>query len=273
MGPDPKHNMKPTEDFLFVVLCAHVIAAAQYCKESSNDVNATADEIVEVFVKISSPTESEASFENDGAYNYVRDLLTMLLVWHGFHDAVREGDGDRILLYWKVLLPIFQQEGHYNYAKEAFLIIANSKTLSERQSTELLWSRTVNTHGRQGCNIPFDLHMEHLNRRLKYMIENLGPNAQPRAIERVAKSLGIVSHVCQIFEVEAEVTGNKGYCSYPCFEKDLEKILQQLKEEQVFTVNRGRALVSYNNRPLLASLKWQNIMKWVKSKLLNLQVH
>ena len=88
MGPDPKHNMKSTEDFLFVVLCAHVIAAAQYCKESNNDVIVTADEIVEVFVKNSSPTESESNFENDGAHNYARDLLTMLLVWHGFHNAV-----------------------------------------------------------------------------------------------------------------------------------------------------------------------------------------
>ena len=105
------------------------------------------------------------------------------------------------------------------------------------------------------------------------MMENLGPNAQPPAIERVAKSLGVVNHVCQIFETEAEVSGNKGYCSYPSFEKDLEKILQQLKEESVFAVSSGRTLISYNNHPLLASLKWKNIAKWVKSKLLNLQVH
>ena len=45
---------------------------------------------------------------NDGAYNHATDLLTMLLVWHGFHDSVKEGDGDRILLYWKVMLPVFQ---------------------------------------------------------------------------------------------------------------------------------------------------------------------
>jgi len=30
-GKNPKHNMKPTEDFLKMVLCAHVVAAAKQC--------------------------------------------------------------------------------------------------------------------------------------------------------------------------------------------------------------------------------------------------
>ena len=32
-----------------------------------------------------------------GVYIYATPLLsTPLLIWHGFHDAIREGDGDRI---------------------------------------------------------------------------------------------------------------------------------------------------------------------------------
>lgn len=30
VGADPKHNMKPTEDFLHVVLCAHIVAATRH---------------------------------------------------------------------------------------------------------------------------------------------------------------------------------------------------------------------------------------------------
>ena len=80
-------------------------------------------------------------------YNYATDLLTLSLIWH---DAIKEGDGNRILLYWKFLLPIFQQEGRFNYAKEAFLLISQTKHLSQRKATELKWSWTVNVHGRQG---------------------------------------------------------------------------------------------------------------------------
>ena len=50
----------------------------------------------------------------------------MCLVWYGFHDGVQEGDGDMTVAYWKVLLPNFQQQPHYNYAKVAFILLAQS---------------------------------------------------------------------------------------------------------------------------------------------------
>lgn len=34
------------------------------------------------------------------------------LLWHGFYDNVKEAVGDRILLYWKLYSPIFQQTNH-----------------------------------------------------------------------------------------------------------------------------------------------------------------
>ena len=37
-------------------------------------------------------------------------------------------------------------------------------TLSERLKSQLIWGRFVNTKGRQGCNMPCDLFLEHLNR-------------------------------------------------------------------------------------------------------------
>ena len=61
------------------------------------------------------------------------------------------------------MLPVFQQSEYYNYAKEAFILLAESHFLSERKVTELKWNCTVNVYGRVGYNIPVDLHMEHLN--------------------------------------------------------------------------------------------------------------
>ena len=57
--------------------------------------------------------------------------------------------------------------------------------------------------------------MEHLNWRLKHMIGNLGSYVHLSAIQRIAKSLGIVDAVCHTFEAEAEASVSKGYCSYP----------------------------------------------------------
>ena len=64
---------------------------------------------------------------------------------------------------------------HRNYAKEAFTLLMHIEYLSsEREKSQIMWGRFVNSRGRQGCNVPYDLHMEHLNRRLKGVIRNLG---------------------------------------------------------------------------------------------------
>ena len=43
------------------------------------------------------------------------------------------------------------------------------------------------------------------------MMENLGSNTQPLAIERIAKPLGVVDAICRNFEAEAEASVSKGY--------------------------------------------------------------
>ena len=127
-GKIPKHNMKAAEDFLHVVLCAHVTTAAeQVMKEAENrsqDCKFIADSIIEKFVKLAIPT-NEAVSDNatdvgNSVYTYVTDFLTMALLWHGFHSAIKMGDGNRILSYWKFLTAIFNHTGHFNFAKEGF---------------------------------------------------------------------------------------------------------------------------------------------------------
>ena len=119
---------------------------------------------------------------------------------------------------------------------------------------ELKWSRTVNVHGRQGCNIPIDLFMEHMNRRLKYMIGSLQSNVKPSTIQRVAKSFNDVKYVCHVFQREAVVSENKGYVSFPSFEDDCNKIAKQLEDEAVFVLQQpGRQLgstVSYTGHSI-----------------------
>jgi len=84
-------------------------------------------------VSVPVPTDS------DSVYTYATDFLTMALPWYGFHDTIRMGDGNRIFTYWKFLTAIFNQMGHCNYAKEGFLMLAQSCLLSPRTLAELKW--------------------------------------------------------------------------------------------------------------------------------------
>ena len=101
---------------------------------------------------------------------------------------------------WKYLMVIFRQTNNRNYAKEAvLLLISYNFTSSERIAAQLLTSRFVNTKGREGCNMPCDLHLEHLNRRLKGTISGMESNVQLSSIKRAARAIGVVDEICRSF--------------------------------------------------------------------------
>ena len=60
--------------------------------------------IIVNFVRFPRISYDECEECNDKVYVHSTKLLALSIIWHGFHDAIREGDGDRILRYWKLLL-------------------------------------------------------------------------------------------------------------------------------------------------------------------------
>ena len=174
---DPKDNVKAAEDFFMKVLTAYVIAAANAIMrdDTTLSIDELAQQITDKYVRVlSTPLDVDVS---DQVTTYSSEVITLGLLWHNYHDAIREGDGHRVLLVWKFLLIVFKAANRTNYSKEAAILLSQFyHLLSERKAEELLYSRFVNTQGRLGCNIPCDLHLEHLNRRLKTVLQNLRSN-------------------------------------------------------------------------------------------------
>lgn len=113
----------------------------------------------------------------DVILNYASAVLNDGLLLLEFKDAIREGDGNRILQCWKVLLMYYRSANHTNYASEAFHFISQvTATASPRVAAQLLWNRVVNTKGKEGHNIPVDLHMEHLYRTVKEYVAGVRAN-------------------------------------------------------------------------------------------------
>ena len=132
----------------------------------------------------------------------------------------------------EVPLGYFKGAQRKNYSIEAAMLLLQQKfLLSPRKSAQLTYSRFVNTNGRTGCNIPCDLHMEHLNRRLKEMIKNLGSNIQPNTIKRAGESLDLIHHICSVFKEETKmIKKDTNSHKTPSFVKDLNQILNVLEE-------------------------------------------
>ena len=275
-GKQPKHNMKASEDFLEAVLSAHVVTAAKEImatKTLPTDCEAVAKAIVQQFVNITLPSDeptTDSASSCDCVQAYAMDFLTLGLLWHGYHESVRHGDGNRILTYWKFLGVVFKEEGHFNYAKEAFNLLAQSILLSPRKAAELKWCRTVNTHGRVGKNIPVDLHMEHLNRKLKCMLRQLGSNIIPESIQRASRALGAIESVCSNFEEVSEILPESNHHSKPSYENDFVKLQEQLENEQVFSNKGNHQHHGFKkHKPLMSSLNWKKYSNWVKEQVVN----
>ena len=95
-------------------------------------------------------TPTTAKGHVDGVHAYAMNLG---LLYHGFRDAVREaGDGDRVVIYWKAMMILFRASQKWNYSKEAFLLLLQLTTCSERVAEAIKWSRFINRKGRVDCN-------------------------------------------------------------------------------------------------------------------------
>lgn len=244
---DPEKNMKSCEDFLLVVLHAHVVSAANAILQL-RDVNLKmlSKSIVSNYVLLPDFSKQSQEESPDLVNVYAMEVISLGLLWHGYHDAIREGDGDRILRYWKFMLVLFKTSKNYNYAKEAVNLLMSQKyLLSERKSAQLLWSRTVNTSGRAGCNIPMDLHLEHMNRRLKQILSTTSPNVSDKMVLKAGKALRVVHQVCNAFEAETCQATISNRHPYPAFSKDLKKILAVLDEVNVFNTVGDRKHSSF----------------------------
>ena len=268
---DPEKNMNAAEDFLLLLLHTHVVAAAK-AMQSVHPTETVADLarlVVDNYVHLPRTSDAATAECNDGVHLYAAELLSLGLLWHGFHDAIREGDGDRILRYWKFLLVVFNSTKHRNYAKEAVnLLLQYNYSLSEREKAQLLWSRCVNMRGYPGANIPCDLFMEHLNRRLKTVIHGMRANVSPSAIQKAGKAIGSVHHICQQFELQTCKSSHSDHHPYPGFGKDFETTLKALEENKVFLSVADRQHTSFNLKcGLMETLKRTDLLKKVETAI------
>ena len=104
--------------------------------------------VVEKFIQSSYNNPVEPS--RDGVYEYTKNLLSIGCLYLLFKDAIKEGDGMRVLDYYRYLMPIFINSGRRNYAIEAFnLLYQYHYDLPPQQAQQLIWSRFINTAGRK----------------------------------------------------------------------------------------------------------------------------
>lgn len=304
---DPKNQVHASEDFLKVMCIAHVIAAAmavlevdsleasKTCKfipenaqslsigEKQELLMAVSDKVVSRFVNIhvvdleedsedgDNPEPAIATTDTiDGVHDYACEVLSLSLLYAEFDDAIKEGDAYRVLRCWKFFLLLFKASKRKNYAIEAFnLLVQFWIILPPRLAQQLAWSRFINTRGAIGCNIPCDLHMEHLNRSCKEAIVGLGANVTPKAIQRVGRCIGPLTAVCRQFDESSGIPPTAGAHSCASLEKDLNTVVGELMKSNVFAEQPGRNHDAFKTfkGSLIDKISGESLVSWMDKQM------
>ena len=128
---DPSSRVAATEDFLLLMVTSHVIVAAKAVSAISPNasVQDIAKSVIDSFVNLH-PCLEKVSKSDDGVQAYAKELLTLGLIWHRFHDACKEGDSDRILHYWRLMMLLFNKQSKHNYAKKGLILLHQAVILT-----------------------------------------------------------------------------------------------------------------------------------------------
>ena len=260
----PKKEVNACEDFLVIVISGFVIAAAlatfhlnSPADHPTNKVVPGADtmwtltdserqqhlidlcgQVYDQYINFKFSQQSKTQSKDDNVFNYSVQLLRLGCFYLEFRDAIKEGDGVRVLRCWKYMIPIFSASGNTNYACEATnLVLQHMYTLSPRLSAQLLWSRFVNVHGRPGKNIPVDLHMEHLNKIAKGAIRFQGSNTSEKAITHVGRAIGTLAPLLDNFDEMNQVLKYSSGQKRPTALKDIEIVVNELIKAECFVAH------------------------------------
>lgn len=219
----------------------------------------------------SSPPDSHSSTDvsQDTRYNYACTRLSIGLFIRYFDDAVKEGEGQRIVRCWKFLMLIFKAHGHPKYALAAFQIQANILAiLSPREAHQLIWNRTVNNKGGRGKNISLDLKLEQINNFTKELLKNLGPSITEKAANRSSKAVKNVDKIIQSLDESLSIARPTGHHKMQKRDKDFAIIVSQLHEKaQVFRYDlspeRQYQEFPCFSRNFIKKLNYSKLNKWL----------
>ena len=200
-------------------------------------------------------------------YNYHRGKLAFGLILFEFNDAVKDGDGNRILDIYKMALLFYKAGGHSKYAYVVLLYITKVvPILSESDAQSLKWSRGFNKHGGKGKNIPLDQKMEHLNKTVKTEWRGLGANLTESNAQRLASGLELLDILLMPIDEDVKLSVKVKQETQGKPEVAVKQIISDLVNKEAFAFCGGRIGHPFfpkfsSNR--LHNLDYRDLHKWI----------
>ena len=223
-------------------------------------------------------TEETVQNENKGSeekedqiFNYHKAKLSYGLLLLDFGDAIREGDGGRLLNLYKLALLIYSSYGHNKYAYVTLLFLVRIYAiLDESEALNLICNRFCNTVGKMGHNIPLDLRLEHSNNLLKACLKALGANVSENSAQRVAAALNGIEMVLNSIDKDCQSSSLSKVRGGKDPKESVKQIVTDLVSGDVFSRHNqrdGYTGFSEFNANIIAQLNYAEFYHWIRNKL------
>ena len=215
---------------------------------------------------------SKTELPQDNVYNYHKAKLCYGFVLADFNDAIREGDGERVISLYRILLLIYKSHCCIKYAYTTLMLLVKiTALLKMSQVFRLKWNRACNAIGKRGRNIPLDLQFEHDNNFVKAFLKALGANLNEANAQRVAACLnymilimGTVDKDCKSLGRAGTVRGGKDPA------ETVKQIVADLMKGTVFTEypqrNGYKGFEKFSSN-LYDKLDYRQLFIWTKDHL------
>ena len=213
----------------------------------------------------------ESDEKEDHILNYHKAKLAYGLLLFDFGDAIREGDGGRLLNLYKLALLIYSSHGHNKYAYVTLLFLVRIYAiLDESEATSLICNRFCNTVGKMGHNIPLDLRLEHSNNLLKACLKALGANVNENSAQRVAAALNGIEMVLDSIDKDCQFSSLSNVRGGKDPKESVMQIVTDLISGDVFSKHNqrdGYTGFSEFNANIIAKLNYAEFYHWIRNKL------
>ena len=276
--------MNATLDFLLTVVKGHLLAVAceilgitkldskvnmppnvEHGQDSNKSqyIRSLASQVVEKCTLIDKAITGEVVMTTDDhKYNYARILCHFGTLIMEYLYSWGHGDGKRSFRCWQLFLPHFHASGCTKYSLQALCLQFQVKcVLSPQLAHEIMWHRYVNTRGGLGRNIPCDLYNEHVNKLIKQIIVNMGPNLTKEALQRSARSVSTLQRLCAQFDQTTDLPIEGGKHSTYRDAKDVSTVVSTVLSNNLLSVSDKK-----RQHTTFPKMNLNPLKSWSKSK-------
>ena len=219
-------------------------------------------------------TDNDDSHDKDGVMNYGLHVIQLGVFLMQLNDTEKEGDGERCLMNWKLLMLYFRaRKRGMKYAFEAMRLITFTKALlTERQAHRVLHGQFVNTKGGVGNNMANDLKMETMVKNHKKVLRGLCGNKTLKAIQRATGAAHGLKTIVEASDRQNKVPPSSSLHTHASTEELVKEMVNVIRKVNPFESHPGRKFVSFANMKSspLANLDVTAMHKWISSHKMRL---